>query len=415
MKGNIILQGDALERLRELPDGCVQMCVTSPPYWNLRDYGVAGQLGLEPTPAAYVARMVEVFREVKRVLRDDGTLWLNIGDSYQSGRGEAQGIDPKQPTARRFGVRPTDKRVPGLKPKDLVGIPWMLAFALREDGWWLRSEITWCKPNPMPESVQDRPTSATEKIFLLAKSERYYYDGDAIREPPQESSFKRISQASFDSQTGGPKDPGTGNRSHRRTLENYRERIDKQRGHGRRHDGFNDRWDQMSKEEQQALGRNKRNYWVVATAPYAEAHFATFPRKLIEPCILAGSSPQACEHCGAPWRRVVEAVGGTIGKSWHPHADDMGAGMSQVPIRVGSADGGSYRRIERGWEPTCRCEGNTGAARSIVLDPFMGSGTTALVALQWQRDWLGIELNPAYIKMAERRLATVQPRLFASA
>ena len=275
----------------------MQCVVTSPPYWGLRDYGVGGQLGLEATPEAYVENMVAVFREVRRVLRDDGTVWLNLGDSYAVGKGNPgpNSADAKN-AARRGWSRPNDWRVPGLKPKDLVGIPWRVAFALQADGWWLRSDIVWSKPNPMPESVTDRPTRAHEFIFLLSKEARYFYDADAIREPFTESSLARINQPTFDQQTGGPKDYGPdSSRSQRKTLENFKKRVerktDKQRGHSRRHAGFNDRWDMMTKEEQQANGRNKRTVWEIATQPYPGAHFATFPEALVEPCILAGSRP----------------------------------------------------------------------------------------------------------------------------
>lgn len=224
-----ILVGDAVTRLRELPEGCVQTCVTSPPYWGLRDYGHAWQLGLEATPEAYVAALVDVFREVRRVLRDDGTIWVNLGDSYAGSRG-AQSREhagkhaPNVSALKAAQIRTGLLRTPGLKPKDLVGIPWLVAFALRADGWYLRSDIIWAKRNPMPESVTDRPTKAHEYIFLLAKSARYYYDAAAIREP-----------------CSARKD-----------------------------------------------GANKRTVWSVATHPFAGAHFATFPPALITPCILAG-------------------------------------------------------------------------------------------------------------------------------
>jgi DNA modification methylase len=180
-------------------------------------------------------------------------------------------------------------RASGLKPKDLIGIPWRVAFALQADGWWLRSDIVWAKPNPMPESVTDRPTRSHEYIFLMSKSGRYYYDYEAIKEPGSLSSVARLNQPTFDTQTGGPKYTKTGNRSHRKVLENLH-RSEKQRGHGRRHAGFNDRWDGMSKEEQCSLMRNKRDVWNVPTHPFSEAHFAVFPENLIKPCILAGSA-----------------------------------------------------------------------------------------------------------------------------
>lgn len=236
-----------------LPDGAANCCVTSPPYWGLRDYcGAHDQLGLEKMPEEYVAKIVEVFREVKRVLANDGTLWLNLGDSYGRTKPFAQG---------------------DIKPKDLVGIPWMVAFALRADGWYLRQDIIWAKPNPMPESVKDRCTKSHEYIFVLSKSPKYYYDSNAIKEPAKYWGLSGQAE-------NGYKDAQLYSGKHAK--------ADKQRGQSRRHAGFDERWDHMSKQEQGSGFRNKRDVWTVATKPYAEAHFATFPPKLIEPCILAG-------------------------------------------------------------------------------------------------------------------------------
>jgi DNA modification methylase len=243
----------------------VQTCITSPPYYGLRDYGMAGQIGLEPTPADYVARMVEVFREVRRVLREDGTLWLNLGDSYWSkpnGTVGATGIDGslahaaayRQTNALRKN-RPADEV---LKHKDLMGIPWRVAIALQADGWWLRSDIVWSKPNPMPESVTDRPTKAHEYVFLLAKSERYFYDAAAIAEGATGRSSGRVAADRAES-TGLP---------HFRTRAGFAASGDKE-------------W----------VSRNRRSVWTVATQPFPEAHFATFPEALVEPCVLAGSRP----------------------------------------------------------------------------------------------------------------------------
>ena len=284
----VIHIGDVFDVLPTLDAASVRCCVTSPPYWGLRDYGCDGQLGLEETPEQYVESMVRVFREVRRVLADDGTLWLNLGDSYCSTPNSGTGWESStltKPSGRPRQVqvaqeasmrgRAPERRFPGLKQKDLVGIPWRVAFALQADGWWLRSDIIWSKPNPMPESVTDRPTKAHEYVFLLSKSERYYYDHEAIRE-----------QATHDSlRTPSGWDTGSGN--HRQKKGRY---TDKQRGHGRRHAGFNDRWDSLSKVEQQALGRNKRSVWTIATQPYPEAHFATFPETLPSLCIQAGSA-----------------------------------------------------------------------------------------------------------------------------
>lgn len=283
-----ILQGDCRGVLKSLPDESVQCVVTSPPYWGLRDYGVDGQIGLEKTPQEYVATMVQVFRELKRVMKPDGTAWLNLGDSYASKwacnrRNQIGSGSPER------AVR-VDK-LGGLKEKDLVGIPWRVAFALQDDGWWLRSDIIWAKPNPMPESVTDRPTRAHEYIFLLTKSAKYYYDAVAIREPASPSTVKEVMEgynghATKDYDGTGAQDPSA---TKSRVIEGLRKRLDKQRGHSCRHNGFNDRWDNMTREDQMALGSNKRSVWTVAPANYKDAHFATFPPALISPCILAGT------------------------------------------------------------------------------------------------------------------------------
>jgi DNA modification methylase len=280
-----ILEGDALEFLMSIPSETVQTCVTSPPYWGLRDYGNERQMGLEATPELYIARMVEVFREVKRVLKNDGTLWVNVGDSFCSTAPGTMGDSLRQEgilsgvsNRRADGSRKFRPETPnGLKPKDLVGIPWMLAFALRADGWWLRSDIVWHKQNPMPESVTDRPTRSHEFIFLLSKSERYFYDFEAIKEP-----------GIYAGPNGDQHSPHAQGFT-RRSKKQEKERQDKQRGHGRRHNGFNDRWDQMTKEEQCSVMRNKRDVWTVNTCPFPDAHFATFPEDLIKPCVMAGS------------------------------------------------------------------------------------------------------------------------------
>jgi DNA modification methylase len=365
-----IIVGDVREKLRELPDESVHCCVTSPPYFGLRDYGDVGQIGLEPTPDAYVAELVAVFREVRRVLRKDGTLWLNLGDSYAgSGRGlyadgELHGTDGVKQRSNKgsVGIGFTskihavtkgagDERVaPGLKSKDLVGIPWRVAFALQADGWYLRSDIIWAKPNPMPESIRDRPTRSHEYLFLLTKSARYYYDHEAIKEPLAASSIQRINQPTFDDQTGGEKDYRNGtnpSRSACKALENFAER-------NRRDDTGRDPDKRDARRtapppppekgwltENVAAGRNKRDVWTIPTKPFKGAHFAVFPPALVEPCVLAGSP-----------------TGGT------------------------------------------------------VLDPFAGSGTTGMVAKQHGRNSVLIELNREYVPLIKQRLASldVQPK-----
>lgn len=253
-----ILQGDCVQSLKQLADESVQCCVTSPPYFGLRDYGHDGQIGLEPTPDDYVAKIVEVFREVRRVIRKDGTLWLNLGDSYAgSGKGPA-GNFGKTHNEREMTHTKASGLVPdGLKPKDLIGIPWRVAFALQADGWYLRQDIIWHKPNPMPESVQDRCTKAHEYVFLLSRSEKYFYDNEAIAEPVAESSIKRLTQPNIENQLGSDRVPGKTN------------------------------------GPMKAVGncecRNRRTVWTINTQPFKGAHFATFPVELPRLCILAGT------------------------------------------------------------------------------------------------------------------------------
>jgi len=363
-----ILIGDCLDVLKTLPDCSVHCCVTSPPYWGLRDYGVEGQFGLERTPEEYVARLVEVFREVRRVLRDDGTLWLNLGDSYASSgtldkNGAARMHEWKGDGVNRHrtdgskdvgkGRAPT---VPGLKPKDLVGIPWRVAFALQEDGWYLRSDIIWHKPNPMPESVQDRPTKAHEYMFLLSKSRKYYYDAEAVRE---ESHYR------------APKGSGT--------------------GRGRYSD------DGMGSVPSggvsaNPLGRNRRDVWTIPTRPYRGAHFATFPTALVEPCLLAGTSERGCcPVCGAPWvREMSRTKSPRTERTDNPNLH----GLRRCPPEIDTV-----RTI--GWHPVCDCD--TDPVPCTVLDPFGGSGTTGYIASRNGRRAVMIELNPKYAKLAHDR------------
>ena len=304
---NKIYNEDCLTFLKQMPDQYVECCITSPPYFGLRDYGMAGQIGLEETPEAYVEKMVAVFREVRRVLKDDGTLWLNLGDSYASNTKGSGGPSSKQDSnaGSRYNPRKFNN---GVKEKDLMGIPWMVAFALRADGWYLRQDIVWHKPNPMPESVTDRCTRAHEYIFMLTKKRKYFYDREAIRENPKPGNDGTICAIAKD--RSGPVNIGNGAHMVKRVYKEIK-------------------------------GANKRSVWTVTTKPFKEAHFATFPPDLIKPCILAG-----CPKNG------------------------------------------------------------------IVLDPFMGSGTTGMVATQLQRNYIGFELNPDYIKISEKhRLKNVQIKM----
>jgi site-specific DNA-methyltransferase (adenine-specific) len=370
-----ILQGDVIEQLNTLPDGSINCCVTSPPYWGLRDYGCDGQIGLEKTPEEYTQKMVKVFREVRRVLRDDGTLWLNLGDSYAGSWGNA-GRRPEldnTPSEQReknteyFNRGGWDERrerpassynILGYKPKDLVGIPWMVAFALRADGWYLRSDIIWSKPNPMPESVTDRPTKAHEYVFLLTKKAKYYYDADVIREPhvtqedrpdgiirnrlfeydSKENLLRSRKCKDRDGFRGGNGALYTNNNTFDNSyVPKNLQRQDPNTMHMARHGtnipGHSGNYNANGECILNPNGRNCRTVWEIATQPTPEAHFATFPEALVEPCIKAGSK-----------------IGDTI------------------------------------------------------LDPFGGSGTTAKVARRLKRDAILIELNPEYIKIMKKKL-----------
>ena len=418
-----VLQGDCIEVMRGMEPESVHCVVTSPPYWGLRNYGVNGAYGLEPTLDEYIGQMVEVFREVWRVLRKDGQLWLNLGDAYastgRSDRKESPGVGAKQAMkapGRDIVWQPGGGSnfgwsLPGgLKPKDLIGLPWRVAFALQADGWWLRSDIVWHKPNPMPESVRDRPTRAHEYVFLLTKSARYFYDADAIREPIKDpgswdgnhkNGFRKADWDGGDAYANQPH------------LPSNHAKPDKERGHSRRHAGFNDRWDGMSKEEQQAIGANKRTVWSIATQPYKGSHFATFPEKLVEPCILAGTSERGvCSECGAPWERVVEQSRTFESGSGRSGNAISGKNGSRVQ---GGGETGDVRRgpvvhtSTIGWQPTCGHDSDLAA--DVVLDPFCGSGTTGVVALQHGRSFIGIELNPEYVELARKRIIDDAPLL----
>jgi len=282
--------GDCLETLRQMPGGMVQTCVTSPPYFGLRDYGHSGQIGLEATPDQYITKMIEVFREVKRVLKDDGTLWLNIGDSYTgSANNGGKSSKTMDGTQAATGINLPAKRGEGMKPKDLIGIPWLLAFALRADGWYLRQDIIWHKPNPMPESVTDRCTKSHEYIFLLSKSERYYFDNGAIKEPAAPASIARWNQ-DIEGQIGSDRVPGKTNGNMKAVGGKGGKNAFRGQSHQREGDnGPANREGRDMQDVGTSETRNKRSVWTVATTPYSGAHFATFPTALIEPCILAGA------------------------------------------------------------------------------------------------------------------------------
>jgi DNA modification methylase len=376
-----IIAGDCIEGMRTLPDCSVHCCVTSPPYWGLRDYGHAGQIGLESTPEEYVERMVAVFREVRRVLREDGTLWLNLGDSYCGGGGYA----PDAPCNKRraegescgamnaFSTREGEARKksrpgytpPGLKAKDLVGIPWRVAFALQADGWYLRQDIIWHKPNPMPESVRDRCTKAHEYVFLLSKSPRYYYDSDAISEDGAWCGKqlgivhgKKSRAESMGVKPSGNEVPGA---------------------------------DAVSPDR-----RNRRSVWTITTKPYSGAHFAVMPPDLVEPCILAGCPAECCPKCRAGYERVVERTPMVLDRSdrTHDKGRTRASGTMVAPPTSKTV----------GFRQSCSCEPGL-SVPGTVLDPFAGSGTTLAVAADLGRNAIGCELNESYIGLARKRIA----------
>lgn len=441
----LLMQADA--RHIPLADESVQCVVTSPPYWGLRKYsgaqdlvwdgaethahvwmeetkpGISGGLrgvkadyephrfvpasinsscecgawrgafGLEPTIDLYIAHTLAILRELRRVLRADGVVFWNIGDSYHSARGYGGDLKPNDlQSSNRGSLRGKDTYCPNrfpyknLKPKDLCLIPARVAIAAQADGWWIRSLIIWVKPNPMPESVTDRPTDTYEHIIMLTKSERYFWDADAVREPHKPDSHNPEGKADRQLHNGAK---GAKMNEEHRAGNNYNFRA----------------WAEG--------GRNIRNVWTFATQPYKGAHFATFPEELPRRCILAATSAKgACIECGAPWERVVKASGGTSGKgSWTNKAEREEKGKKWRNSEVQSAAmDGTYRREAIGWRPTCRCRGQHGrTAPCLVLDPFAGSGTTGRVAVQLNRRATLIDL--AYHDHADRRARNVQREL----
>ena len=378
---NKIYQGCCLEVLKTFPDECVDCVVTSPPYWGLRDYGVAGQLGLEKTPEEYVAKMVEVFREVKRVLKKEGTLWLNLGDSYNSqGTNMPRYFDGRENNPDEIVANNSKIINKNLKPKDLCGIPWRVALALQADGWWLRQDIIWAKPNPMPESVTDRCTKAHEYVFLMTKNQHYYFDAEAIKE-----------KADYDGRKDTVMKGGGKYAESDFSPMNVQGVWVHSKGH--------ERW--PYKDEDGVPIRNRRSVWTIPTQSFSGAHFATFPEKLIEPMIKAGTSEKGCcAKCGRAWVRVVEKERYATRSGLSQKTDDLNYDTKRHCTDVKTI----------GWRPTCKC--NAEIVPPVVCDIFMGSGTVALVAKKLGVNYVGIELNPKYIAMAEKRINGVEENLF---
>lgn len=391
---NLLINANSLHI--PLTDQSVHCVVTSPPYYGLRDYGVPGQLGLEPTPDEYIHTMVQVFREVWRVLRDDGTLWLNIGDSY-AGSGKGGQSEDKR-SANWQPNYPKGQKFNDIKPKDMIGIPWMLAFALRSDGWYLRQDIIWHKPNPMPESAGDRCTKAHEYIFLLTKKARYFYDQEAVLEPASENTHLRVSQ-DIASQAGSLRAYG-GKKANGPMKVAIRTPKQTSRGSVIRNNKSFDESVMLP-----VIKRNKRSVWTVTTKPYSGAHYAVFPPDLIEPGILAGTSEKGvCPGCGAPWERLIK--GGFVdhnGKTKTSYEDGSNAGRLALLRQASREIGKEYycNNTTTGWQPTCDC-GIKETVPAVVLDPFAGSGTTLMVARKHGRNGVGIDLSFDYLNTNAR-------------
>lgn len=368
---------DVRDTLRTLPEASVHTVCTSPPYFGLRDYGTGdGQIGLEDSPEEFVAALVEVFREIKRVLRPDGTLWVNLGDSYAGGGG----YSPNSPSNLKGSKQTTSKGsikgsvgVPqGLKPKDLVGIPWRVAFALQADGWYLRQDIIWSKSNPMPESITDRCTKAHEYVFLFAHPDsggQYFYDADAVKEPSVQADRERNDRIGGSKYVEGVKHSDGGVFTGGPT-------------------------------------RNKRSVWNVNPRPYSGAHFAVWPPELVRPMILAGTSAHGvCSDCGAPWNRKVltsSAAPRDVSTGGYPGRGDGGT-RTKDPSGGGGNVLATVRTWSGDWEPTCDCV-DARRVPATVLDPFSGSATTGMVALREGRNYVGIDLNPDYLNLAINRV-----------
>ena len=475
-----IHQGHAIDILHHIPDNSIHCVITSPPYWGLRAYGTdmqiwggapdcghewvdgkipdkiggrnkstltggkekahphakgrfnsvcafcgawRGELGGEPSPDLFISHLMMVFDEIRRVLRSDGTCWINIGDSYHGSWGNyGNRHEPDNESQRAKNTerlsrpswdnnrsRPASSRsIDGLKPKDLCLIPQRMAIALQDAGWWIRSDIIWAKTSSLPESIKDRPTKSHEYIFLCTKSAKYWYDADAIRTPLKEDTLAFIEGSRAQSIVTRP--------DLKSNSLQYQHSEKKTVG-----------------ETMNPLGANARTVWTFSSRGYSDAHFATFPLELPRRAILAGCPEKICPECRAGWVRHIRKSGGTTGKSWHNHDNDASRGMMQGVPAVGRAtnSAGKHYTVESlGFYPSCDCkvkhqgepcsrcglkgfqaEAEPCHVPGIVLDPFMGAGTTSMVAAQLARDSIGIELNPEYVEMAGKRIEDDAPLL----
>lgn len=454
-----ILEGHLLEQLATLQEGTVHTCVTSPPYWGLRDYGTApvawpevtyaplpgmppvtipamqASLGMEPTLEAFIGHIVLVFRDVGRTLHKSGTCWVNMGDAYTGSWGgqgtDYSGLSERNLKSRVHGATSFQKELAGsltktggLKNKDLQGQPWRIAFALQADGWYLRSDIIWHKPNPMPESISDRPTKSHEYLFLLAKSKAYYYDAQAIVEQASSETHARISKsaaaalgvhpsASILSQPNGWENSDSYHGTNPRKIIKVPAGWDQgENGHGSVHrdgrrqrnlDPASDSKKPLMRVElaEMPLTRNKRTVWTVPTEAYKDAHFATFPTALVRPCVLAGTSAKGCcPHCSTPWVRGVPVKTGHTNRRKASPLDASGIQRTQSS----STNWAPTKQASTEWQPGCQCPEHT-PIPCTVLDPHGGSGTTAEVALDEGRHAILCELSPEYVALIKQRLA----------
>ncbi len=394
----------------------VQTCITSPPYYRLRDYGIAGQLGLEKTPEQYVANMVEVFRCVRDVLADDGTLWLNIGDTYASKAGGydstgSQGATSMRPISagtKAAVLKGTQRRPPpGIHTKELIGIPWMLAFALRADGWRIRQDVIWSKSNPMPESVRDRCTKSHEYVFLLTKGDRYFFDNEAIKEPAVggvAGNVNPVKGAGDDTMRTRDGLHAYAARARSRRNSFARETKASEGEHGQKAQHRPGRYDVDYGGET----RNRRSVWSIPTKPYKGAHFAVFPEALVDPCVAAGTSERGhCPRCMKRWKRktrpAIEVA--HTGETSSAYPEGSTANRLSMLRQAAREQGREYTgsRITVGWVASCKC--GVEPVADVVLDPFIGSGTTAVVAIRHGRQYLGCELNPGYRALQVERIA----------
>lgn len=397
-----IYTGDARAVLKTLPDNSVHCAVTSPPYFGLRDYNVDGQIGLEKTPEQYVRHLVRVFRELRRVLRPDGTFWLNIADSYANdGKwgGSTGGKHVKSLHGKTSIGR--EKSQTRLKQKDRIGIPHRLVFALQADGWYWRDEIIWYAPNKMPESVTDRCTKAHEFIFLLTKLPRYFFDNHAIREraTPELIATCQRKLKKLNGQRGD--------------VVQYKQNQATQTTATETSSASpNLAWSDPEKPMRLVAGSNKRSVWTIPTQPNKESHFAAYPRKLVLPCILAGTSEKGCcPECGAPWKRILEKKREATRPARESKVYITPPLAADSPYQKHNGDICGNRDPERhvtasktiGWKPTCNC-GHKNTIPCTVLDMFGGIGTTVAVALSHNRRAITIELNPEYVGFIEAKI-----------